>query len=167
MNVGPTAVFGAPSSSQIERAFVSDLRIEAEFGGHTARVLEAEFIVVSPGVPSNIPVLREARSLGIEVGKLRLLVIGCATLVTAAVVSIAGVVGWVGLVMPHNARMLVGPGFGVLLPAAAGLGAAYLLLVDTLARTMSAAEVPLGILTAVVGAPFFLWLLARGRRGWS
>jgi iron complex transport system permease protein len=55
----------------------------------------------------------------------------------------------------------------VLLPAAAGLGAAYLLLVDTLARTMSAAEVPLGILTAVVGAPFFLWLLARGRRGWS
>jgi len=109
----------------------------------------------------------EARSLGIEVGRLRLLVIGCATLITAAVVSIAGVVGWVGLVMPHIARMLVGPGFGVLLPAAAGLGAAYLLLVDTLARTMSTAEMPLGILTAVVGAPFFLWLLARGRRGWA
>jgi iron complex transport system permease protein len=109
----------------------------------------------------------EARSLGIEVGRLRLLVIGCATLITAAVVSIAGVVGWVGLVMPHIARMLVGPGFGVLLPASAALGAAYLLLVDTLARTVSAVEVPLGILTAVVGAPFFLWLLARGRRGWT
>ena len=109
----------------------------------------------------------EAKSLGIEVGRLRLLVIACATLITAAVVSIAGVVGWVGLVMPHIARMLVGPGFGVLLPASAALGAAYLLLVDTLARTISTAEVPLGILTAVVGAPFFLWLLARGRRGWA
>ncbi len=109
----------------------------------------------------------EAKSLGIEVGRLRLLVIGCATLITAAVVAIAGVVGWVGLVMPHIARMLVGPGFGILLPTSALLGAGYLLLVDTLARTLAAAEVPLGILTAVVGAPFFLWLLARGRRGWT
>lgn len=109
----------------------------------------------------------EARSLGIEAGRLRLAVICCATLVTASAVAIAGVVGWVGLVIPHVARMLVGPGFGTLLPVAALLGAAYTLVVDTLARTVSGAEVPLGILTAVVGAPFFLWLLARGRRAWA
>ena len=109
----------------------------------------------------------EARALGIEAGRLRLVVIVCATLITASVVAVAGVVGWVGLVIPHIARMIVGPGFGVLLPAAALLGAGYMLAVDTLARTISAAEVPLGILTAVVGAPFFLWLLARGRRAWA
>ncbi len=109
----------------------------------------------------------EARALGIEAGRLRLIVILCATLITASVVAVAGVVGWVGLVIPHIARMLVGPGFGRLLPAAALLGAGYMLAVDTLARTISAAEVPLGILTAVVGAPFFLWLLARGRRAWA
>ena len=109
----------------------------------------------------------EARALGVEAGRLRLVVILCATLITASVVAVAGVVGWVGLVIPHIARMLVGPGFGRLLPAAALLGAGYMLAVDTLARTISAAEVPLGILTAVVGAPFFLWLLARGRRAWA
>jgi iron complex transport system permease protein len=109
----------------------------------------------------------EARALGVEAGALRMAVIACATLITASVVSIAGVVGWVGLVMPHIARMLVGPGFGVLLPTATLLGAGYLLATDTLARTLSSAEVPLGILTAVIGAPFFLWLLARGRRSWA
>lgn len=109
----------------------------------------------------------EARSLGIEAGPLRILVIVCATLMTASVVSIAGVIGWVGLVMPHIARMLVGPAFGILLPVATLLGAGYLLVTDTLARTLSATEIPLGILTAVIGAPFFLWLLWRGRRGWA
>ena len=109
----------------------------------------------------------EARALGVEAGRLRLVVIVCATLITASVVAVAGVVGWVGLVIPHIARMIVGPGFGILLPVAALLGAGYMLAVDTLARTISAVEVPLGILTAVVGAPFFLWLLARGRRAWA
>jgi iron complex transport system permease protein len=83
------------------------------------------------------------------------------------VVAIAGVIGWVGLIIPHAARMLVGPAFARLLPASGLLGAAYLLLVDTAARSLSGNEVPLGLLTAVVGAPFFLWLLARGRRGWA
>lgn len=109
----------------------------------------------------------EARSLGVEAGQTRFLVIAAATLVTASVTALAGVVGWVGLVIPHIARMLVGPGFGQLLPTSILIGAGYLLLVDTLARTMAHAEVPLGILTAVIGAPFFVWLLARGRRGWS
>lgn len=109
----------------------------------------------------------EAQALGIPVKSTRLLVIGCATLITSSVVAVAGVIGWVGLVIPHVARMLVGPAFSRLLPASTVLGAAYLLLVDTLARSLSTNEIPLGILTAVVGAPFFLWLLARGRRGWA
>jgi iron complex transport system permease protein len=109
----------------------------------------------------------EAKALGVEAGRLRLLVIGAATLMTASVVAISGVIGWVGLVIPHIARMLVGPSFDRLLPTAMLLGASYLLLVDTLARTMARIEVPIGILTAILGAPFFLWLLARGREGWS
>jgi iron complex transport system permease protein len=109
----------------------------------------------------------EARALGVDAPRLRLLVIAAATLITASVVAIAGVVGWVGLVIPHIARMLVGPSFATLLPVAAILGAGYLLLVDTLCRTLASIEIPLGILTAVLGAPFFLYLLARGRRGWT
>ncbi|MCH2393144.1 FecCD family ABC transporter permease [Oceanibaculum sp.] len=109
----------------------------------------------------------EAKTLGIDAARLRLLFIAAATLMTAAVVSISGIVGWVGLVMPHIARMLVGPNFERLLPASLLLGAGYLLIVDTLARTLTVTEVPLGILTAFLGAPFFLWLLARGRHGWQ
>ena len=109
----------------------------------------------------------EARALGVETGRLRLMVIAAATLATAAVTALAGVLGWVGLVIPHIARMLVGPDFTRLLPISILLGAGYLLIVDTLARTISGTEVPLGILTAVVGAPFFIWLLVRGRRAWS
>jgi len=109
----------------------------------------------------------EARALGVEAGRLRLWTIAAATLITASVTAVAGVIGWVGLVIPHIGRMLVGPGFGRLLPVSAAIGAGYLLIVDTLARSIAATEVPLGILTAVIGAPFFVWLLARGRRGWS
>ena len=109
----------------------------------------------------------EARALGVEAGRLRRLVIAAATLATAAVVAISGQVGWIGLIIPHAARMLVGPGFARLLPAAMLLGAGYLLLVDTLARSLAAVETPLGILTALIGAPLFLWLLARGRTGWA
>lgn len=109
----------------------------------------------------------EARSLGVEAGRIRAILIAAATLMTASVVSIAGVIGWVGLVIPHIARMLVGPNFERLLPAAMLIGAAYLVLVDTLARSIGRIEVPIGILTAVVGAPFFIWLLWRGRHGWS
>jgi iron complex transport system permease protein len=109
----------------------------------------------------------EAKALGINAGRLRIVVIAAATLMTASVVAIAGIIGWVGLIMPHMARMLVGPNFDRLLPAAMILGAGYLLLVDTLARTIAAVETPIGILTAFVGAPVFLWLLARGRHGWA
>jgi iron complex transport system permease protein len=109
----------------------------------------------------------EAQALGINAVRLRIVVIAAATLMTASVVAIAGIIGWVGLIMPHMARMIVGPNFDRLLPAAMILGAGYLLLVDTLARTIAAVETPIGILTAFVGAPVFLWLLARGRTGWA
>jgi iron complex transport system permease protein len=109
----------------------------------------------------------EAKALGIEAGRLRVVVVAAATLITASVVSIAGIIGWAGLIMPHMARMVVGPNFDRLLPAAMILGAGYLLVVDTMARSMAAVETPLGILTAFVGAPVFLWLLARGRHGWT
>jgi iron complex transport system permease protein len=109
----------------------------------------------------------EAKALGVEAGRLRLVVIAAATLMTASVVAISGVIGWVGLIIPHIARMAVGPSFDRLLPTTMLMGAGYLLLVDTLARTMARIEVPIGILTAIIGAPFFLWLLAKGREGWS
>ncbi len=109
----------------------------------------------------------EARTLGIDTRLTRLALITGATLITAASVSIAGIIGWIGLVIPHVARLLVGPDFRRLLPASILLGGAYLLVVDTLARSIAMIEIPLGILTAVVGAPFFLFLLASGKRGWS
>jgi iron complex transport system permease protein len=109
----------------------------------------------------------EARALGVETGRLRLILVSAATLMTAAAVSVSGIIGWVGLVMPHIARSLVGPDFGRLLPASLMLGGGYMVGVDALARTIAGIEVPLGILTAVIGAPFFLWLLVSGRRGWQ
>ena len=108
----------------------------------------------------------EAMALGINVRRTRTLIVTAATLVTAAVVSISGVVGWVGLVIPHASRLLVGPDFRRLLPMSLVLGGGFVVAMDTLARSVAATEIPLGILTAVVGAPFFLWLLARSRRAW-
>lgn len=109
----------------------------------------------------------EARALGVETRRLRPILVVAATLITSAVVSITGVIGWIGLVVPHVVRMLVGPDFRLLLPASMLAGAAFLLVIDLLARSVALTEIPLGILTAVVGAPFFLGLLARGRTGWA
>jgi iron complex transport system permease protein len=109
----------------------------------------------------------EARALGVETRWLRIVFIAAATLMTSAAVSVSGIIGWIGLIIPHAARLIAGPEFSRLLPAAMLLGAGYLLAVDTLARTMAAIEVPIGILTAFIGAPFFLWLLATARRGWQ
>ncbi len=106
----------------------------------------------------------EALALGVPVARLRLLLVACATLGTAAAVSLAGIIGWVGLVVPHVARLLVGPNFVRLLPASAVLGAGFVVAADTLARSAARIELPLGILTALVGAPFFLYLLSRTGR---
>jgi len=109
----------------------------------------------------------EARALGASTGPLRIAIVAAATLVTSASVATAGIIGWVGLVVPHIARTLVGPDFGRLIPAAALIGGGFLLLIDTLARTAAAVEIPLGILTALVGTPFFIWLLASMSKTWS
>jgi iron complex transport system permease protein len=109
----------------------------------------------------------EARALGLPTGPMRIAVIAAATLVTSASVATAGIIGWVGLVVPHIARTLVGPDFGRLIPTAALLGGGFLLVIDTVARTAAAIEIPLGILTAIVGTPFFVWLLTGVSKTWS
>ena len=108
----------------------------------------------------------EARALGVDTDKLRMLLVACATLSTSAVVAISGTIGWVGLIIPHMARFIVGPEFSRLFPATILLGASYVLVVDTVARAATTVEVPLGILNAFVGAPLFLWVLARARSSW-
>lgn len=109
----------------------------------------------------------EAASMGVNPRVVKAFVIIGATSMTAASVSAAGMVGWVGLVVPHAARMLVGPDARRALPVSALLGAIFLLTVDDIVRSVLTTEVPLGILTALVGAPFFLLILARGRRAWT
>jgi iron complex transport system permease protein len=108
----------------------------------------------------------EARALGVDTSRLRALIIAAATLMTASAVALSGIIGWVGLLIPHAARLLVGPGFGRLLPLAMLLGAGFLLVVDTLCRTLASIELPPGVLTALIGTPFFLWLFAIARRRW-
>ena len=108
----------------------------------------------------------EAKSLGLSVGRVRLGLIALATVLCAATVSIAGLIGWVGLIIPHAARRLVGPGNRLLLPTCALLGGAYLLLVDDVSRLAFSVEIPLGILTAIIGIPFFPLVLRSARRSW-
>ncbi len=108
---------------------------------------------------------RGAALLGLPVESVKLLLLGVATLVTAAAVSVAGIIGFVGLMVPHAARLATGPAHARLLPVAAAWGAAFMVLADLLARTAIApVEVPVGIVTALTGGPFFLWLLRRSRR---
>lgn len=109
----------------------------------------------------------EARSLGLAVKKERILVICLATLITSAVVASAGIIGWVGLIVPHAVRGLVGSDNRVVLPVSAGLGASLMLLADDLIRTLLPFEFPVGILTSLVGIPFFLYLIRRSRASWS
>ena len=103
----------------------------------------------------------EARTLGVHTNRLRMIVILCATLITAASISVSGMIGWVGLVIPHLSRKLVGNNYRFLLPASMILGATFLLIVDNISRNLLAVEIPIGILTAFVGAPFFLYLIMR------
>jgi iron complex transport system permease protein len=106
----------------------------------------------------------ESRTMGVDTQKIRMFVIFCATLLTSSAVSISGIIGWVGLLIPHMARFLVGPDFRVLLPASIIMGSTFLILIDDLARIIAPVEIPLGILTAVIGAPFFVCLLKKARK---
>lgn len=108
---------------------------------------------------------REARTLGINTSLSKAIVIVCATLATAGAVCVSGVIGWVGLVIPHIGRMLVGSDNKILIPASLSMGACFLILVDDLGRIISGAEIPLGILTALVGGPFFVYLLKKTKGG--
>ncbi|MDR3338281.1 MAG: iron ABC transporter permease [Treponema sp.] len=103
----------------------------------------------------------EAQSMGVNVKRTRVLVIVCSTLITAAAVSVSGIIGWAGLVIPHITRRLVGNNYRVLMPASMIFGALFLLVIDNISRNLFATEIPLGILTSLIGAPFFLWLITR------
>jgi iron complex transport system permease protein len=107
----------------------------------------------------------EARSLGVRTELLKFIIIICCTMLTASAVSVAGVIGWIGLVIPHIGRMMVGPDNRVLLPATLSIGASFLLVIDTVARAATGVEIPLGILTSLIGAPFFAYLIRKTRGG--
>ncbi len=109
----------------------------------------------------------EARSLGVNVTLLRLLFIFLATIISALTVILGGIIGWVGLLIPHIARMIVGPDNRLLLPAAALIGATYLVIADDMARLLFSVEIPIGILTSLIGIPFFAFVLAKTRKGWG
>ena len=131
--------------------------------------LATPFIVIGSGVivalrwRLNVLALSEdeARAAGVDVRRLRILLIVCATVVTASVISLCGQVGWVGLIVPHAARMLTGSDNRYLIPVCLLLGASAMIAIDTVARTLTASEVPVSVVTAIVGAPFFITLLRR------
>ena len=109
----------------------------------------------------------EVKSMGMNIKFMRFLVILAASLITASCVSMCGQVGWVGLLIPHVARMLMGGNNKTVVPISISLGAVFMLIMDTVARSMTAAELPLSILTAIIGAPFFIILLRKTGGAWS
>ena len=109
----------------------------------------------------------EAQSLGLNPSRVRLIIIAACTLLTSAAVSISGIIGWIGMIIPHMARIVVGPDNKILIPASLSLGASFLLLIDNISRVVISIEIPIGILTAIIGVPIFLYLLRRGYSEWS
>lgn len=104
---------------------------------------------------------REAKTLGLNVGLNKGIIIGFATMATAAAVCISGVIGWIGLVVPHMCRMVIGSDNRWLIPASVSIGGCFSMIVDTICRTLTSGEIPLGIVTALVGGPFFIYLLKK------
>jgi iron complex transport system permease protein len=109
----------------------------------------------------------QAKALGINVKRYQGIIIFFATLITASAVCVSGIISWVGLIVPHIARMLVGPNNSKVLPASVLIGIGYLIIIDDLARTIAPNEISIGILTGTIAAPFFAYLLLRQRVGWS
>ncbi|MGC4019062.1 MAG: iron ABC transporter permease [Muricomes sp.] len=107
----------------------------------------------------------EAKAMGVDTERVRLIIILSSTLLTASSVALCGVIGWVGLVVPHIARFLVGANYLSLLPCSMLLGGLFMLIVDNVARSLTAGEIPLGVLTSIIGAPIFLYLLFKGKGG--
>lgn len=108
----------------------------------------------------------EAQSMGVNARRTRWLIICCSTLITASAVSVSGVIGWAGLIVPHITRRFVGNNYRDLMPVSMLFGALFLLVIDNISRNLFATEVPLGIFTALMGAPFFLWLITRKGDPW-
>jgi iron complex transport system permease protein len=108
----------------------------------------------------------EAVTLGVNVIRIKFVIIVCCTIMTAAAVAVGGVIGWIGLVIPHAGRIIVGPNHLRLMPVSLSLGACFLLVIDNISRTLLPSEVPLGVLTGLVGVPLFIVLLRRNRTGW-
>ena len=145
--------------------------------GSLSRVNTAQLLSVTPPILLCLAVLiavswrlnilsfgeQEARTIGVNVPRLRGLTIICATLLTASAVCISGTIGWIGLVIPHFGRLICGSDNTKLMPLAALLGGAFLLIIDTLARCVTSMEIPLSILSGLMGAPFYAWLLTRQR----
>lgn len=149
-------------------------------GGLTGVKLEEVIALIIPIVIAIVPILlsryqlniisfgdQEAKTLGVNVRFVRMLMIFCSTLLTAGTVAIAGMVSWVGLIIPHIARLLVGPNYKHLLPLSILIGGIFMMIVDDLARGLFSTEIPLGILTSIIGGPFFIYLLFKGRRSWE
>jgi iron complex transport system permease protein len=110
----------------------------------------------------------QAQHLGVEIEKVKMILLVCGALVTAAAVSISGLIGFVGLIIPHLTRIVIGPDHRVLLPTSAIVGASFLMICDALSRViMGSGEAPVGIITAFAGAPFFIYLLRRTKKGYT
>lgn len=157
----PSIVFwlmGSLASARYEDLLVAALPMAAGMAGLFAMRWRLNVLAMGD---------KEAQALGINISLTKGLAILCAALATAAAVCVSGTIGWVGLVIPHIGRMLAGDDNTVLIPVSISLGATYLVLVDNLARTLTGSELPLGILTAIIGAPFFVYLLKKTKgRGW-
>ncbi len=108
----------------------------------------------------------EAQTMGVDVRRTRLIIICCATVLTAATVTLCGNIGWVGLILPHLMRLIVGPDYRYLLPSCLLAGGLFMLLVDNTVRLLLPGEMPVGIVTSLIGAPLFIYLLFQGRRDW-
>ncbi len=148
-------------------------------GGLSSITLKDLKVMIVPIILGLIPLLlirwklnilsfpeEEAKTLGVNTDRIRIIVIICSTLLSASIVSYCGIIGWVGLVIPHLTRSLFGPNYKILLPTSFIIGGLYMLLVDDLARCVFPVEVPLGILTSLIGIPFFAYLLINVRKGW-
>ena len=109
----------------------------------------------------------EALSLGVNVKQTRIIIIICSTLITAAAVCICGMVAWVGVVIPQITRMVIGPDTRKLVPCSFVIGGIFLLAVDLICRTLTVAEIPVGIVTSIIGAPLYILVLKRAKDGWS
>jgi len=109
----------------------------------------------------------EAKAMGININRMRIVIVACSTLLTASSVCLCGSIEWVGLIMPHITRLIVGPNYRILLPAAMLGGSIFMLVVDNFCRAIIPGELPVGIITSLIGAPLFIYMLFKGRRDWA